>query len=674
MNTEGINTNRLVNEKSPYLLMHAHNPVDWYPWGEVAFNKASAENKLVIVSIGYAACHWCHVMEHESFSNNNVALIMNSHFVSVKVDREERPDIDNIYMNAAYIFSGQGGWPLNAIILPDGKPIFAITYLPPENWKNLLLQIQKLHETQKEELAIQADEITGRIQQLNKYYIHPSKLDKLNHEAVHAPYRNLIQNIDFAYGGLNNTPKFPMPAVFNYLLHYYFFSKEPKALEAVTLTLDKMALGGIYDHVGGGFARYSTDKYWKVPHFEKMLYDNAQLVSLYSNAYKLTKSKLYAQVINETLEFISREMTSHESGFYSAIDADSEGIEGKYYVWDFDTFKNTLGSDVHFISDYYSVEKLGNWEHGYNILHRTQSDAVFISENELSPESFNNSIVKCKNKLLELRNKRTKPLTDTKIIASWNALMIIGCLDAYAALGEGKYLTMATNNAKFIVSELLTGNILYRNYKDGNRYTIAKLDDYANVTNAFISLYLSTFDELWLTLADELTQYSIQHFYDKSSGLFYYTSDTDEVLITRQFDIPDQVIPSSNSVMALNLFNLGTIFDKTEYLQIAEKMVSQVHANIIETPGYFANWAILQMHIIDAPFEVAIVGDNSIEFRNELNTHFLPNSLIIGSKYTSNLPLLRDKSNAHQTQIFICKNKVCGLPINNLKEALAILK
>jgi len=673
MNYQDIHTNRLATESSPYLLMHAHNPVDWFPWGEEAFTKARTENKLLIVSIGYAACHWCHVMEHESFSDGEVAQIMNKHFVSIKVDREERPDIDGIYMKAIQIISGRGGWPLNAIISSDGKPVFAATYLSRENWKSLLIQIQQLHETSREKLNQQALEITNRIQQLNSIYIDQLYQADLNKDAIHASFRNLIKSIDFKNGGMGSAPKFPMPVVFGSLLHYFHFSKEIKALEGVTLTLDKMAMGGLYDQIGGGFARYSTDNYWKVPHFEKMLYDNAQLVSLYSNAFKLTRHEPYAQVVKETLEFISREMTSAESGFYSAIDADSEGTEGSFYVWDYDAFKSILDEDEHFMLDYYSVKESGNWEHGKNILFRTLVDDAFILEKGFSHANFKKRLIKVRKNLLNHRNNRVRPLTDTKVIASWNALMINGFLDAYAALGRVHYLKMAIRNAQFILRKLMNLNSLFRNNKDGKCYTNAKLDDYANVIRAFISLYQSTFDERWLTHANKLTEHTLRHFHDPQSGMFYYTSDLDEALIVRQFEIPDEVIPSSNSVMAMNLFYLGSIYNNTDYSRLSEKMLSSVRSGIVESTAYFSNWAKLQMLLVNTPIEVALVGEKCMTFNRNLNKFYLPNTIITGSKNKSNLPLLQHKLIENQTSIYICKDRVCSLPFTDLTEVLGLI-
>ncbi|MFA5818194.1 MAG: thioredoxin domain-containing protein [Bacteroidales bacterium] len=676
MNSTSAKTNHLANESSPYLLMHAHNPVDWYPWGEEAFKIAKTENKLLIVSIGYSACHWCHVMEKESFSDDNVAQIMNRYYISIKVDREERPDIDKIYMDAAQLITGRGGWPLNAITLPDGKPVYAATYFPKIQWIEVLGQIHRLFETNRDKLVQHADEITKGILLSNSNFVNLSDNSVFETVTIHELFRNVVKSIDFENGGLNTAPKFPMPVVFEYLLHYFHQTNEKKALEAVSVTLDKIGSGGIYDQIGGGFARYSTDEYWRIPHFEKMLYDNAQLVSLYSDAYKITKNELYARVIEESLEFIQREMTSPETGFYSAIDADSEGEEGKFYVWDYNEFREILQNDEDFLLDYYSLKNGGNWEYDKNILYRTMQDEAFILEKKLSKNKFRNSIKRVKEKLLNYRiTRRVRPLTDTKIIASWNALMIKGYLDAYGATGNEDYLKTAIKNGHFIIRKLLNseGN-LYRNFKDGKSYTNAMLDDYANVVLAFIFLYQSTFDENWLDHANTLLEYTLKHFYNAKSGMFYFTSDLDQELITRQYEIDDQVIPSSNSVMALNLYFLGTLFDNSDYIKMAGKMLSNVYSNLINSSVHFANWAKLHIFFVSTPFEVAILGEKCMEFNTKLHEQFFPNIILTGAKEEGKLALLQHKLIKNQTSIYICKDKTCRLPMNDLDEALNILK
>jgi uncharacterized protein len=671
MNDQIEKPNRLANESSPYLLLHANNPVDWYPWGEEAFKKARDENKLVIISIGYSACHWCHVMEKESFSDIEVANIMNNHFVSIKVDREERPDIDKIYMDAAQMLSGKGGWPLNAFALPDGKPVFAATYFTKHQWIEILGKIQRLNENNKEKLVHQANEITKGILLSNSFFFNSSGIPDFKIGILHQLYQNLIKSIDFENGGLNAVPKFPMPVVFDYLLHYFHLTNETKALEAVTITLDKMASGGIFDQIGGGFARYSTDKYWRIPHFEKMLYDNAQLVSLYAEVYKITKYYVYSQVIENTLEFISREMTSPEAGFYSAIDADSEGEEGKYYTWSFDEICEILQEDKDLFIDYYSLKKSGNWEFGKNVLFKTNSDDTFFPGIDVKGRIHN-----CNRKLLHYRNeKRIRPLTDTKIITSWNAMMLKGYIEAYSALGKEEYLDIALKNANFIIRKLLTSEgKLYRNYKEGKIYNNAMLEDYANTIQAFISLYQVTFDEGWLDHACRMMEYSTKHFYDSKSGLFYFTSDWDEELITRQFEVPDQAVPSSNSIMANNLYLLGTLFDNSDYLYKAGKMLGSIQENLLSKGIYFANWAKLYILFISNPYEIALVGENCMEINKKLLSQFLPDVILTGGKEEGKLPLLKHKLVNGQTSIYVCRNKTCSLPVTDLNEALHLLK
>jgi uncharacterized protein YyaL (SSP411 family) len=653
--------------------MHAHNPVNWYPWGEEALNRAKAENKLMIISIGYSACHWCHVMEHESFSDHQVAMLMNEHFISIKVDREERPDIDSIYMDAAQLISGRGGWPLNAIALPDGTPVFAATYFTKHQWMRLLEQVWALYKKDSDRMVSQAKDFTKEIQKHNSRFINPDDNSIIEKDTSHQLFSDIIHSVDFEFGGLKAAPKFPMPVVFDFLLQYNHLFNEALALDAVKVTLDRMASGGIYDQIGGGFARYSTDKYWKVPHFEKMLYDNAQLVSLYADAYKITRKEQYAQVIDETLAFIRLEMTSPENGCYSAIDADSENEEGKFYVWGYDELVDLLNDDESFVPEYFSLDKTGNWEGGKNILHRRVSDETFVIENRLTEKDYKKSIGKVREKLLHHRNKRTRPMTDTKIIAAWNGLMIKGYLDAYNATGSENYLDAALGNADFIVEKLISNSTLFRNYKDGARYTKAKLDDYAQVISAFIALYQSTFDEKWLAHARKMMENTLVHFYNPETGLFYFTSDQEPGLITRQYEIPDQVIPSSNSVMAMNLYLLGTFFDESRFIKMAEKMLLNIQSNLISMGIYFTNWAKLQLLISNHPYEIAIVGPNCLALRKQMLSRYFPNIILSGCTNNSELPLLQQKSIANQTSIYICKDKTCSLPVTDLNEALQLM-
>lgn len=441
--------NKLANETSPYLLQHANNPVDWYPWGREALEKAKAEKKLLVISIGYAACHWCHVMEHESFEDESVAQVMNDYYVSIKVDREERPDVDQIYMDAAHLITGRGGWPLNVIALPDGRPVFAGTYFRKNDWTKVLVYFKDLYQKEPETFDQEAGKLTQAIKGMKVPGIGENTAS-FTKEELEESIRKIISYIDFTNGGTKGAPKFPMPSIYEFLMIYHFHTKDPKVLKAITVTIDKMANGGIYDHIGGGFARYSTDDIWKVPHFEKMLYDNGQLVSLYSNAYKVTGNKLYRKVVYETLEFIEREMTDESGGFYSSLDADSEGEEGKYYVWTKQEIDNLLGEKSEVFCDYYSINQAGNWE-GNNILFIIQKKEDLLNKYQIEEKMFDQIIYESKKILFEERNKRIRPGLDDKILTSWNALMLRGYVDAYSAFGEKSFLDAALKNGEFIL-------------------------------------------------------------------------------------------------------------------------------------------------------------------------------------------------------------------------------
>ncbi|HVA98127.1 MAG TPA: thioredoxin domain-containing protein, partial [Bacteroidia bacterium] len=569
-------TNHLIHESSPYLLQHAHNPVDWYPWGDSALEKAKKENKLLLISIGYSACHWCHVMEHECFEDTSVANIMNKYFVCIKVDREERPDIDQVYMNAVQLMTGSGGWPLNCFALPNGKPFYGGTYYPKAEWKNLLTNIADTFKLHPEKIIEYANHLTEGVQK-SELITKNLQPDDFNADFLTQVYKKWETSFDTVYGGPNHAPKFPLPNNYEFLLSYYSISKDKSVLKQVELTLDKMAEGGIFDQVGGGFARYSTDALWKVPHFEKMLYDNAQLVSLYSQAFQLTKKKSYKQVVDETLAFIAREMTSQEGAFYSSIDADSEGKEGKFYVWTKAELQQIIGSDFNLFSEYYNVNSLGYWEDGNYILLRKSSDEVFAKTHDISVEKLESKVQEFKNKLLAARNKRVRPSLDDKSLTSWNALMLKAYVDAYKAFGEKKYLDAALKNANFILkNQLRADGGLNHNYKSGISSINGYLDDYSFTIQSFISLYQCTFDEKWLTTSNQLAAYCITHFQDKNSGMFYFTSNLDSALIARKTELMDNVIPASNSSLANDLFMLGYYFDNTSYISMSKQMLNNV--------------------------------------------------------------------------------------------------
>ena len=667
-------TNQLINETSPYLLQHAHNPVNWYPWGEEALEKAKKENKPIIISIGYAACHWCHVMEHESFENEDVASLMNDDFICIKIDREERPDIDQIYMNAVQLISGRGGWPLNCITLPDGRPIYGGTYFPPESWMNLLTKVSTFIKESPEKAEEQASELTYGINNTEFITLNKEKADfsTLDLDRIFTHFEKQLDPIN---GGNKGAPKFPMPVGYEFLLHYQHIMEESSALDAVMLTLNKMANGGIYDQIGGGFSRYSTDAYWKAPHFEKMLYDNAQLVSLYSSAYKVNKDPLFKTIIKETLEFIKRELTSEEGGFYSSLDADSEGQEGKFYVWNYDEINELINNETELIYDYYNIEKSGNWENGQNILFKSESNSSFTKKYQLNEKKWLEKIKNVKSVLLQEREKRIRPALDDKILTSWNALMLKGYVDAYRSLDEIEYLNIAFKNADFIIKHLKTNNYkLYRNFKNGKATINGFADDYAFTIQAFISLYQATFEEKWLNEADNLLSYAIEHFYDKENGMFYYTSDIDPSLIARKMEVSDNVIPSSNSEMAKNLFLIGRYTYNNKYIEMAKKMLNNVKENTIKGGSYYANWGVLLAWFSDKTYDVSIVGEECNEIRKEFDKHFLPNVFLSGGKNEGKSPLLKDKLISNQTTIYVCQDKACKLPVNEVNKALDQIK
>ena len=572
---EAQHTNALVNETSPYLLQHANNPVDWYPWNEETLAKAQKEGKLLIISIGYSACHWCHVMEHESFEDEQVAQVMNDRFINIKVDREERPDIDQVYMNAVQLMQQRGGWPLNCIALPDGRPVWGGTYFPKEQWIEQINQVANFYEQRPQDMLDYAQKLAKGIQQ--------SELVSYNKEKPNFSWQDLENTLepwskqfDYKEGGPKRAPKFPIPNNYLFLMRYAHLKQDNKLSEYVQLTLDKMAWGGIYDQVGGGFARYSTDKLWKVPHFEKMLYDNAQLVSLYSEAYTCYGKEMYKDIVEQTLAFVERELSHDNGAFYSALDADSEGLEGKFYVWKKEELKSLLGQDYPLFAKYYNINHKGYWEEGNYILVKDQNDGDFCKKENLELDVFQQKVKHWQSKLLEEREQRTRPALDDKSLTSWNALMCQAYTDAYLAFGNKYYLHTAIKNARFILDkQCQSDHSLWHSYKDGQSSINGFLEDYALTISAFIRLYEATFDEQWLNKAKDLTDYCHAHFYDSQSGMFFFTSDLDAPLVARKMEINDNVMPASSSVMANNLFALGHLLDNSDYLEYGTTAIEQ---------------------------------------------------------------------------------------------------
>ncbi|MBW8049968.1 MAG: thioredoxin domain-containing protein [Cytophagales bacterium] len=664
--------NKLIDQTSPYLLQHAYNPVNWYPWGKEALNKAKQEDKPIIVSIGYSACHWCHVMERESFENEEIAQIMNEHFVCIKVDREERPDVDQIYMDAVHSMGQRGGWPLNVFLTSDALPFYGGTYFPPQNWSKVLLNIAQMYDKNRDKLVSSAKQITEALNSsdIEKYNLIYSDSDYAKEELI-SFYSIFEKGYDKKNGGFKGAPKFPMPNIYLFLLRYYQIIKLQPVLEHVKFTLDKMALGGIYDQVGGGFARYSTDEVWFAPHFEKMLYDNAQLVSLYAEVYNITKTDLYKNVIYETLEFIEREMLDKEGGFYSALDADSEGEEGKYYVWSQSEIEELLKQDATLFIEYYNVDPKGNWEHDKNILFIKEADTVFAKKHDIKLAELQKKVSDWKKTLLNQRIKRIPPGLDDKILTSWNGLMLKGYIDAYRSFDDEKFLTIALKNAEFLKNKMSKGNKLFHSYKNGKATIDGYLEDYAFVIDAYIALYQATFDETWLKEAKDLADYVIAHFYDEKEGFFFFTADNSEKLIARKKELFDNVIPASNSQMAINLYFLGLLYDNKRYSEVSQKMLAKMKKLITTQPRFLSNWACLYTYQLSPTAEIVIIGKDYIDFRKKFDDHYFPNMLLMGAKSKSNLPLFENRTTVDgKTTIYVCYDKTCKLPVTNVEEAI----
>jgi len=672
-------TNSLIHETSPYLLQHAHNPVDWHAWNNETLELAKKEKKLLLISIGYSSCHWCHVMEHESFENDSVAAIMNKNFINVKVDREERPDIDQIYMNAVQLMTGSGGWPLNCIALPDGRPVWGGTYFPKEKWISALEQLSKIYQEKPEEMISYAEKLTEGVKN--------SDLVTLNKDEISFTVSDLDsavttwkQNMDLDLGGRRGAPKFPMPNNYQFLLRYGIQSNDIEIQNYVNTTLTKMAYGGIYDQIGGGFSRYSVDKKWHVPHFEKMLYDNGQLVSLYSKGYQATKNELYKTTVYHTLDFIERELLTGEGAFYSSLDADSKNAEGKleegaFYVWKSLELQSILKDDYQLFSDYFNINNYGYWEHENYVLIRNDSNEAIAKKHNISVTELKNKVNQWQKNLLKERAKKKRPRLDDKSLTSWNALMLKGYIDAYTVFNEPHFLDIAVKNATFILSKQLQENgNLNHSYKNGKSSINGYLEDYATVIDAFILLYEATLNEKWLNTAKQLTDFTFDHFFDTESHMFYFTSDEDTNLITRKMEIEDNVIPASNSIMARNLFKLSHYYSNKYYLKVSKQMLHNVKDRTKQYGSGYSNWLELMCDFSGIYYEIAISGKNSKEKLTEINQHYIPNKLIAGSENKSGIPIMEGRFNSNETYIYICVDGACKLPETNVEKALSQLK
>ncbi|GHB81313.1 thioredoxin [Persicitalea jodogahamensis] len=614
-------------------------------------------------------------MERESFEQESVAAVMNENLVCIKVDREERPDIDAIYMDAVHMMGVRGGWPLNVFLMPDAKPFYGVTYLPPQNWVQLVNSIRNAFENHHTELTESAEGFAQSLQmsEMEKYGLQ-SDGAAYSVEVLDAMFDRLKARFDEMDGGMDRAPKFPMPSIYKFLLRYYDVTQNPEALAQVELTLNRIALGGIYDHVGGGWARYSVDGEWFIPHFEKMLYDNAQLLSVYAEAYSLTKNPLYEDRLRHTFDWLTLEMRNEQGGYYSALDADSEGVEGKYYVWEAEELKEVLGDDFDWFASLYEISDAGNWEHGLNHLHLTKDIEIVAKNKGVYFDNFENHYRETLQKLHSHRQSRIRPGLDDKILASWNGLLLKGLVDAYRASGHETIRESAVQLGAFLRDEMFKDGTLYHTYKNGKATIPGFLEDYASVSEGLVALYQITFDEAWLRLAETLLDKAISNFYDESDGFFFFTDEKAETLIARKKELLDNVIPASNSILAHALYQTGTILDRVDFVDSADSMLDKMSRLLNTDIQVGTNWAALYCQRVAPTAEIVIIGPEVDDFRKDFDRFFIPNRVMAGTKSTSNLPLLEGRTAIEgRTTIYVCYDKTCQLPVFSVEEAMNLL-
>ena len=668
MQNSTFHTNRLIDETSPYLLQHAHNPVDWFPWCDEAFEKARDEDKPVLVSIGYSACHWCHVMEHESFEDAGVAAIQNEHFINIKVDMEERPDVDQIYMNFVQITTGRGGWPMNVFMTPEKLPFFGGTYFPPSprygmpSWQQILESIAEAYRERRGELQESADHI---VSELRKMSFVEAVSGGFSMDMLDAAFISFTETFDATNGGFGGAPKFPAAMSLEFLLRYHHGNSNDIALSIVTHTLDKMANGGIYDQLGGGFHRYAVDAIWLVPHFEKMLYDNAQLIRVYLHAYQVTGDEFYKCIAVETLEYVRREMLDESGGFYSTQDADSEGVEGKFFVWTAEEIVEILGEEEgKEFCQYFDVTAGGNFE-GESILN---INAGTLPTGRV-PTSFDTS----RQRLFEEREKRIKPFRDEKVLTAWNGLMLAAFADAAGVLGNDEYLQIAKRNAAFIERDLQHNGRLLRTWKEGAAKLNGYIEDYANVGDGLIVLYQVSGDVEYLTEAKRLADLMITEFWDEESGGFFFTSNDHETLVIRNRDFYDNATPSGNSVAADVLQKLAKLTGEEKYERFAVTVLRIAASQIRKHPqGFGRALSTLEFHLA-ATKEIVIIGPKGNELERAALENYLPNAVVVNSQDAkadaANIPLLEDRTMIDgKATAYVCEDFVCQRPVMTVKE------
>lgn len=679
--------NRLQHETSPYLLQHQDNPVDWYPWGEEAFELARAQDKPIMLSVGYSACHWCHVMAHESFENSQTAEMMNEMFVNIKVDREERPDVDDIYMGAVQAMTGRGGWPMTVFMLPDGRPFYGGTYYPPEDrygmpgFRRVLVSVHDAYVNRRDEIERMASDLTSNLHR-DVLGIGGSEAD-LNERLLDKALEKMLANFDPRHGGLSEAPKFPQPMNFEFLLRAYKRTKDDEALHAVTFSLEKMGRGGIYDQLGGGFARYSTDALWLVPHFEKMLYDNAQLSRLYLHAWQITKNDYFRRIAEETYDYILREMTAPEGGFYSATDADSEGEEGKFFVWSIGDMAELLSEeDAKIAVEYWGMSRRGNFE-GQNILHIPNDDAVVAERLSISEDHLRERLGAIKDALYAARTHRVHPGLDDKILTSWNGMMLASLAEAARIFGRDDYRVAAERAGDFLLNNLVTDEVrVHRTYKDGQARLNGYLEDYANLIDALLELYQTTFDDRWFRAARRLADRALEQFTADEGG-FFDTSTEHETLIVRPRNVQDNAVPSGSGMMATQLIRLSAYTGDSRYDEAARRALKLLSNAIEQVPGAFGQSACAIEMLVSGVQELALVGDPENEPMRELlkltRAEYRPNLIVALSRDDlrdehPTIPLLsyRLKRGGVPTA-YVCEHFVCQMPVTTRDELEKLL-
>ena len=663
-----INQNNLSLESSAYLLQHAKNPINWQRWDKKLYNTNNTDNKLLVVSIGYSSCHWCHVMEKETFEDSGVASFMNEKFISIKVDREENPEIDNIYMTATQMMTGRGGWPLNVVCLPDGRPVYGGTYHTKEQWLEVLGKIQKVYDNDKKQLYGIAEKVEKGIQEVNRFEYTEEEAD-FKPQLLQNEMKIWTSQWDMINGGEKQNQKFITPTKFNYIQQYQHLNEDPKIKAYFKNTLENIANSGIVDHLEGGFYRYTVDPEWKIPHFEKMLYDNAQLLSLYANAYKEFKSPLFKSTVYKTFDFLQKRMENIEGGYFSAIDADNEQGEGRYYMFNIDEIKKAAGQDLSMILDYYQIELDKPIENSFYHLRKTNDFNIFLKKYSITNDQLVEKQQKWESQFEELKEKREFPLTDKKIITSWNAQMVSGLLNSFEAFGDKQFLNQAHRTFTFLRENLISGAELMHTFQANKAKMEANLEDYAFMIRAALGLYQNTGNVDYLEQADELTENAIKNFETTKNPFFTYTKNP--VMFSEIISVNDNVIPSANAIMAENLWTLGHLLEKKEYSAKAKKMLDVMTSYFNEGRGSdYSQWAQLITKEAFSYKEVVIVGPEAQNVNQEIQQNYLPNVLFQISNKPRELPLLKDRFFKKETLIYVCEDKVCLRPSETVVDAL----